>query len=47
LLKAPWRLKLLEGGLQPGASVHIFKEDGKDELSFELMAEQQSELVNV
>jgi ATP-dependent Clp protease ATP-binding subunit ClpC len=46
-VESPLAIKLLEGGLQPGASVHIFKEDGKDELSFELMAEQQSELVNV
>lgn len=46
-VESPLAIKLLEGGLQSGASVHIFKEDGKDELSFELMAEQQSELVNV
>ncbi len=45
-VESPLAIKLLEGGLRPGASVHIFKEDGKDELSFELMAEQQSELVN-
>jgi ATP-dependent Clp protease ATP-binding subunit ClpC len=45
-VESPLAIKLLEGGLQPGASVHIFKENGKDELSFEVMAEQQSALVN-
>ncbi len=45
-VESPLAIKLLEGGLQTGASVHIFKEDGKEELSFEVMAEQLSELVN-
>jgi ATP-dependent Clp protease ATP-binding subunit ClpC len=42
-VESPLAIKLLEGGLQPGASVHIFLEEGKEELSFETIAPEQPE----
>ncbi len=34
-VESPLAIKLLEGGLQSGSSVHIFHQEGKDELSFQ------------
>lgn len=42
-MESPLAIKLLEGGLQPGASVHIFYEEGKDDLSFETIEPDQSQ----
>lgn len=42
-VESPLAIKLLEGGLQSGASVHIFREEGKEELSFETIVPEQPE----
>ncbi len=42
-VESPLAIKLLEGGLQAGASVHIFREEGKEGLSFETIVQQQPE----
>jgi len=42
-VESPLAIKLLEGGLQPESSVHIFREEGKAELSFETIAPEQPE----
>jgi ATP-dependent Clp protease ATP-binding subunit ClpC len=43
-VESPLAIKLLEGGLQTGASVHIFREEGKEGLSFETIEQQQPDL---
>ena len=40
-VESPLAIKLLEGGLLPGASVHIFREEGEDGLSFETIEPEQ------
>ena len=40
-VESPLAIKLLEGGLATGASVHIFREEGKEGLSFETIEQQQ------
>ncbi len=45
-VESPLAIKLLEGGLQSGASVHIFREEGKEGLSFETIEQQQPESEN-
>jgi ATP-dependent Clp protease ATP-binding subunit ClpC len=45
-VESPLAIKLLEGGLQAGASVHIFREEGKEGLSFETIEQQQPESGN-
>jgi len=45
-VESPLAIKLLEGGLKTGASVHIFREEGKEGLSFETIEQQQPESEN-